>query len=90
MPKTEDQLLRAGLEALTVRENRLLELVVLGYTNEAIGQRMNYDPQRISGMLSGLYGTLGLQGKPGINLRVVATNIYLRVKLRENCTCSVG
>ncbi len=79
--------MRAGIESLTEIERKILELAVLGYTNTAIGERVHYDPIRVSVWLASIYRVLGIESNQSINKRVVATNIYLRVMFREDCSC---
>ena len=64
------------LTRLTERENDVLQLLVQGADNAAIGERLRMQPGTVSMHISSIYSKLELDGVSGMNPRVAAVLMY--------------
>jgi DNA-binding NarL/FixJ family response regulator len=64
------------LTSLTEREKEVLDLLVQGADNAAIGERLKMRPGTVSMHISGIYSKLELDAVSGMNPRVAAVLMY--------------
>jgi DNA-binding NarL/FixJ family response regulator len=64
------------LTRLTDRENDVLQLLIQGADNAAIGERLKMQPGTVSMHISNIYSKLELDGVSGMNPRVAAVLMY--------------
>jgi DNA-binding NarL/FixJ family response regulator len=64
------------LARLTARESEVLELLVQGADNTAIGERLKMQPGTVSMHISNVYSKLELDAVSGMNSRVAAVLMY--------------
>jgi DNA-binding NarL/FixJ family response regulator len=64
------------LGTLTVREGEVLELIVKGADNQAIGEKLSMQPGTVSMHISNIYSKLELDGVAGMNPRVALVLSY--------------
>jgi DNA-binding NarL/FixJ family response regulator len=64
------------LARVTDRENDVLQLLVKGADNQAIGEQLGMQPGTVSMHISNIYSKLELDGTPGMNPRVALVLMY--------------